>query len=401
MKDYRTMTEQERTDWSVRFAAFLEQDYANIKTQGDGWKDSFRRGLKLLQPLTIAEEFVRTSKEFMDYERRIDRMAFFVEEMRRQVIEVDGDILARMSVQTKRRVGRPTKEEVREYAKQEQEEQSGKVEALARIAGMALPATEKKNKENKENEKTDVVVADLFTPNPSSHSDVSSPSQNEASPKPRLQDIKHLLDADLQDAVDTIAMLRSRAATESELAKELVAKGSTREEIEKHAKAACECTNAYEDIYARVDHALAQLYVNTKKSDKYIKYGETRESQMAKTEPYYQKVSKVQVVQESKDEPNEPNEANGENQDENQNLDGGTAEHGEEKKEQPVMSKADKAALLHKYRTSFMRKDVKITKQRVNRMKQIIAELKKLGVPTDEYEVVMAAAEKQLNQDDH
>jgi hypothetical protein len=388
MKEYITMTEQERTEWAVRFAEFLKSDYANIKSQGEGWKKSFERGLKLFEPLMIADDFVRSAKEFMDYERRIDQMSFLVDEMRRQVIEVDGDVLSRIAAPTKRKVGRPTKEEVREYAKQEQEEQTGKVDALAQIAGMTLP--EKEKKPAKEEEKPGAVVGDLFaepskpatpaTP-PASDNDSNVNAPVAEAGKLRLQEIKHLLPGELQDAVDTVAMLRSRAATESELAKELVMNGGKQEEISKHAKAACECTNAYEDIYARVDMALAQLYVNTKKNDKYIKHGETRESQLAKTEPYYQKVSKVSKVEETKEEPhdaNKPNKAN------------------EPKKDQPVMSKADKAALLHKHRTYIMRKDAKITQKRVERIEQIIAELKEMGVPTDEYEVVLEESKKQL-----
>lgn len=385
MKEYRTMTEQERTDWMARFAEFLKEDYANVKSQGEGWKTSFEHGLDLLKDITIAEEFVRTSREFMDYERRIERMAFFVEEMRRQVIEIDGDVLSRIVVQTKRRVGRPTKEEAREYARQEQEEQSGKMESLAMIAGVALP--EKEKKAPKEDEKPEAVVGDLFAEpkgvQTKKTESVPGGSREEGT-KLRLQDIKHLLDGDLQEAVDTVAMLRSRAATESELAKELAMNGGTQEEIAKHAKAACECTNAYEDIYARVDMALARLYVSTNKDNPIIKRGETKESQLAKTEPYYQKVlasgaeiKEVPASAVSEEKENEP-------------LD--------KQKEHPSMSKADKAALLHKYRTFFMRKGVKNTKQRIERMEQIIAELKAMNVQTDEYEVVMNVAKKELNK---
>lgn len=394
MKEYISMTEQERTKWAVRFAEFLKNDYANIKAQGEGWRQSFERGLKLFEQLTIADDFVRSAREFMDYERRIDQVSFLVEEMRRQVIEVDGDVLSRIAAPTKRKVGRPTKEEERQYAKQEQEEQTGKVDALAQIAGMTLP--EKDKKPAKEEEKQGAVVGDLFAqPEPKTKRETPAPAVEQDNSvaeggKLHLQDVKHLLSGDLQDAIDTVAMLRSRAATEAELAKELALKGASQEEISKHAKAACECTNAYEDIYQRVDMALAQLYVNTQKNDKYIKPGETRESQLAKTEPYYQKVSKVQGVQGVQESKDEPNGANG--------KDGITEsrDDGEEKKEQPVMSKADKAALLHKHRTYIMRKDAKITKKRVERIEQIIAELKEMGVHTEEYEVVLEFSKKAL-----
>ena len=111
MKEYKTMSKEEQAQWVVQFSEFLANDYANVKAMGEGWSEAFERGLKVLEPFTICDRFVGAARVYHDYERRVQRMAFFVEELRKQVIAVDGSLLAQAVAPQKRRVGRPTKKE--------------------------------------------------------------------------------------------------------------------------------------------------------------------------------------------------------------------------------------------------------------------------------------------------
>ena len=51
---------------------------------------------------------------------------------------------------------------------------------------------------------------------------------------------------------------------------------------------------------------------------------------------------------------------------------------------------------IHRIRTYFMRKDRKLTAQRVETMHKYIKELRDMGVATEEYEVILAEAERGL-----
>ena len=65
------------------------------------------------------------------------------------------------------------------------------------------------------------------------------------------------------------------------------------------------------------------------------------------------------------------------------------------------MSPADRAARqarLHSIRTYFMRKDTKLTQKRIDKMGELIAEVQGYGLPTEEYEAVLAQAKKDFEE---
>lgn len=405
MKEYRTMPSKERSEWLERFGQFLRNDYRLIKSMSDGWRQAFKRGLALLEWFTISERFVRDSRQFMDYERRVKRMCFFVEELRKQVVQTEGEVLARLaSPQYKRRVGRPTAESLEEErrALAQQEEDRMKVEALATIAGTKVEVVDAKHLPEMKTGKKAADIPDLFAQGNDGGAEMESPDNGRdasAIQSPdneqktsgealdtsertaHLQDLKHLLSADLRERVENVAMLRGQAATESEMAKLLAEKGASSEEIGQHAKAAADYTDAYMRIYDDVDRELATLYIATRVDEKAVVQGESRDSQLSKTKPYYEKVK-----------------------DANPMFEGKVLMALEKKEEQEVglspegkpMSKAEKAALLHKYRNYFLAKNVKTTKNRLDKMKERIEYLKQLGEETAEYEVIYERAKKEL-----
>ena len=395
MKDYSSMKESDRVEWLERFGKFIAEDYANVKGMGEGWRDGFKRGLDVLEPFTDSERFVRDSRQYMDFERRVKRMCFFIEELRREVVETEGDVLARATgPQHSRRRGRPSAESKAEERKvlAQQEEDAKKIEALAAVSGKHVDVNIERLKAKDEKPKDNGM--DLFsqTPQPplgrehDSQGKTASTPQGEPAtphtePKLQLRELKHLLSAELAEAVENVALLRGQAATESEMAKKLALGGGSQKEIAEHSTAATKYTNAYMDIFKRVDDELALLYVKTRLDAMAVVQGETRESQLEKCEPYFHKAVDADPAFEGKallkiQKANEAEVLSPEGK---------------------PMSKADKAALLHKYRSFFMRKNVKATKDRVEKMEKTIAYLKSIGESCEEYEHILLETQKKLN----
>lgn len=356
------MSKDEQAVWAVRFSEFLTNDYANVKAMGEGWKAAFERGLFVLEPFTISEQFVKNTRAAMDYDRRIQRLSYFVEELRKQVVESEGDVLNHNVQPMKRRVGRPTREEARawnaEKAQMESEANSGKADAVMIIAGRE---PEPKAEPRPQPQKPDTGMEDMFGPSKrgeekdankkdadkKNQSPQAEPTVEERERFTRLQDIKHKLSPDTRDMVDTVAMLRGRMATESELAKELALRGAKPEEVEKHAQIAAECEKMVQQIYDKVDEELRGL-------------------------------------------PPAPSYRGGEEARSNATASGGS----------PVGKDTQRSAearkKLHNYRTFFVRKDAKRTAARIECMDKIIAELKAMGVPTEEYEQIREKEKKEL-----
>lgn len=400
MKDYRSLQAKERTAWLDRFGKFIAEDYANVKTMGNGWRDGFKRGLALLESFSVSERFVRDARQFMDFERRVKRLCFFIEELRRQVIEAEGDVLARVAgPQYKRGRGRPTAETlaVERKALAQQEADAKVAEALAVVSGQEVEFTKSKPlPESKVEQKVTMQGPDLFamtensqgkpanTENlaaePQGAGSAQGEPQGTSTPTLHLQDVKHLLSAELAEQVENVAMLRGRAATESEMAKSLAMGGGSKEEVSDHAEEAAKCVKAYTDVYDAVDKELAMLYVRTRLEAEAVVEGESRESQLDKCKPYFDKAVAADP-----------------------SFEGKALIQLQKKNEASVlspdgvpMSKADKAALLHKYRSFFFRKGVKVTKDRVKKMEEIIAYLKSINEPCEEYEHILEESKKKL-----
>jgi len=398
MKEYRNLQGKERTAWLDRFGQFIAEDYANVKAMGNGWREGFKRGLALLESFSVSERFVRDARQFMDFERRVKRLCFLIEELRRQVIEAEGDVLARVAgPQYKRGRGRPTAETlaVERKALAQQEADAKVAEALAVVSGQEVEMPKSKPlPESKVEQKVKMQGPDLFEmaeKNEPRNNGITELRDNEptesrndeksvSAPTLHLQDVKHFLSAELAERVDSIAMLRGRAATESEMAKSLAMGGGNKEEIAAHAEEAAKCVKAYTDIYDSVDKELAMLYVKTRLEADAVVEGESRESQLDKCKPYFDKAVTADPTFEGKAlmQLQKKNEA------------------GVLSPDGVPMSKADKAALLHRYRSFFFRKGVKVTKDRVKKMEDIIAYLKSINEPCEEYEHILEESKKKL-----
>ena len=446
MKEYRNMESGEQAQWLKAFSDFLANDYANVKAMGSEWQVAFERGLKVLEPFTICERFVSAARVYRDYERRVQRMGFFIEELRKQVIAVDGSLLAQAAAPQKRRVGRPTKKEQMAMQQERVLKDSGKMDAVMQIAGMKeqngtameLPGNGRrlhgeivKNGGVETVKRDEGMMGDLFDDNNRDNGITSSrdnaeisqtsnlqPQTSNLQPANRLQDIKYLLRGELADEVDRIAVVRSQAATESELAKEAALAGKPQSEVEVHAHAAGVLTAEYENIYAMIDKDLAGVYIEARLAKTEMIGNELREVVMEKTEHYYRKVVESDPAFEGmylarlanggrgtgknggKEKAAMPSPDNG------RRLHGETAKNGDDssrgnreaqgenresqdgKTAKRELSKEEKR-MMKNYHDYFYRKDVKPSEARVRKMEEKIEEMKKMGVNVLEFEVIL------------
>ena len=377
MKDYRSMNGEEQAQWVKLFSEFLDNDYVTVKTMGDGWKQAFERGLKVLEPMTMCQEFVEKSREYMDYERRVGRMGYFIEELRKQVVEVDGSLLASaVSAPQKRRRGRPTLAEAAEMKREQMVKESGKVEALAKVAGMkTLSPTLPRNGEGAPSGKKG-MMGDLFgeSGDEGGHRGTTTDGtgnddgnyEDEGEKAGRLQDVKGLLSGELQEAVDRVAMLRGEAARMSENAKEAAMAGKSADEVAVMSQKAAKLTEEYEGIFKAVDEDLAKKYIRARMSKDEVFEGEKRSEVLEKTLFYYKKVVK-----------HDPS------------FEGRYIAKVATQSQQTGQNEKERKKVLKKVRDYFLRKDMKPSEARLEKMREKIEMLKKMGESVEEYEKIL------------
>ena len=387
MKDYRSMNGEEQAQWVKLFSEFLDNDYVTVKTMGDGWKQAFERGLKVLEPMTMCQEFVEKSREYMDYERRVGRMGYFIEELRKQVVEVDGSLLASaVSAPQKRRRGRPTLAEAAEMKREQMVKESGKVEALAKVAGMKVQEVRGKEQGARGESGKEIVMVsqhseqrglmgDLFGENgdEGGHCGTTTDEtgndgnyEDEGEKAGRLQDVKGLLSGELQEAVDRVAMLRGEAARMSENAKEAAMAGKSADEVAVMSQKAAKLTEEYEGIFRAVDEDLAKKYIRARMSKDEVFEGEKRSEVLEKTLFYYKKVVK-----------HDPS------------FEGRYIAKVATQSQQTGQNEKERKKVLKKVRDYFLRKDMKPSEARLEKMREKIEMLKKMGESVEEYEKIL------------
>lgn len=380
------MNGEEQAQWVKLFSEFLDNDYVTVKTMGDGWKQAFERGLKVLEQMTMCQEFVEKSREYMDYERRVGRMGYFIEELRKQVVEVDGSLLASaVSAPQKRRRGRPTLAEAAEMKREQMVKESGKVEALAKVAGMKVDVVAVGKQQEANERKNEGMMGDLFgesgdegglhgtTTDGTGNDDGMNGShgndgnyEDEGEKAGRLQDVKGLLSGELQEAVDRVAMLRGEAARMSENAKEAAMAGKSADEVAVMSQKAAKLTEEYEGIFKAVDEDLAKKYIRARMSKDEVFEGEKRSDVLEKTLFYYKKVVK-----------HDPS------------FEGRYIAKVATQSQQTGQNEKERKKVLKKVRDYFLRKDMKPSEARLEKMREKIEMLKKMGESVEEYEKIL------------
>ena len=242
-------------------------------------REAFEQGLDLLSSVVKAKSFVKDSRRFRDYHRRVRQMVTYLQTL---------DTGSAASVSDKRRVGRPTKKEQAEYAELQ------KKKAMEEARQSLFP-----------NLKPDTTIQPLTY-----NGIVANPNgESIAATMPNLMQIRPFLSPSLQEQVNTVRELRNEMASKAEQAKTMaeanekaISQGKsaiyTEEEIAAFATRATEIeSELLPNIYTAVDREMGECYLrlSEKTGDpEYIAYAKkafTIDPQTLRTQfkPFYEK----------------------------------------------------------------------------------------------------------------
>lgn len=334
-------------------------------------REAFEQGLDLLSNVVKAKSFVKDSRRFRDYHRRVRQMVTYLQTL---------DTGSASSASDKRHVGRPTKKEQAEYAELQ------KKKAMEEAKQSLFP-----------NLKPNTTIQPLTY-----NGIVANPNgESIAATMPNLMQIRLFLSPSLQEQVNTVRELRNEMASKAEQAKTMAeanekaisqGKGAiyTEEEIAAFATRATEIeSELLPNIYTAVDREMGECYLrlSEKTGDpEYIAYAKkafTIDPQTLRTQfkPFYEKA---------------------------QDRDPHFAEAIAEKiaNDRPEVKAARDAAAKHKAEADalikyIIRKDKPSTKTRVNGIKERIDQLRQKYadiVSEDEltgYEAILAKTEEE------
>lgn len=335
-------------------------------------REAFEQGLDLLSNVVKAKSFVKDSRRFRDYHRRVRQMVTYLQTL---------DTGSSSSASDKRRVGRPTKKEQAEYAELQ------KKKAMEEARQSLFP-----------NLKPDTTIQPLTY-----NGIVANPNgESIAATMPNLMQIRPFLSPSLQEQVNTVRELRNEMASKAEQAKTMAeanekaisqGKGAiyTEEEVAAFATRATEIeSELLPNIYTAVDREMGECYLrlSEKTGDpEYIAYAKkafTIAPQTLRTQfkPFYEKA---------------------------QDRDPHFAEAIAEKiaNDRPEVKAARDAAAKHKAEADalikyIIRKDKPSTKTRVKGIKERIDQLRQKYadiVSEDEltgYEAILAKTEEEV-----
>lgn len=241
-------------------------------------REAFEKGLVLLEGNNRAQAFVRDSRRFKDYHRRVRQLLTYL-----QTLDTTKAQLAQ-----KRHVGRPTKEEQAAYAELK------KQKALQEAKASLFPEV-----------KIDFSVQPLTY-----NGIVANPNgESIAATMPNLMQIRPFLSTQLQERVNTVRDLRNEMASKAEQAKTMAEANEisirqkkdsvyTEEEIAELATRAVKIeSDILPGIYRAVDEEMGEVYLRLSQRSgdpEYIAYIEKNfkiEPQTLRTQfkPFYEK----------------------------------------------------------------------------------------------------------------
>lgn len=254
-KLFRDMTPQEQLRYIADLRIFTEQKLPLLEQLGDAWEASnykdMETGLLLISAFGYARDFVRRSKMFGDYNRRVSRLRYYVQKISDEInngkaMRTKAAIVAQvspLSAKGSRRRGRPTLEEKKVMIEEEK----------------IIREQERKNSLFPD-EKEDLNLRPLTTNGIIANPDAESLS----STMPHLDQLKWLMSEALKNEVSTVRDIRGVAASNAERAKILAEQGANPDIIAPYATAAADSQAILSNIYAKVDREMAELYYRLK-----------------------------------------------------------------------------------------------------------------------------------------
>lgn len=250
-KLFSQMSEEERKSWAKDYRNWLSRvlpELMKARTMTTSFRNDFELGLSLLSAFPYCRSFVAESLRFKNYISRIKPLARYADKV---TADAEKMLNTKMDLSDPallvRHVGRPTKQEAAARALKEEQERKAAEAAEDTLFG-------KKETLPVETPPAPATVSGSLTGGALLH----------------LDQLCWLLSPTLQQAVGAIRDLRTRAAEESTVAKQMALDGKRPEEIEPHARNAAKLTEEYEGIYERVDEELARIYVRLKEDSAFI-----------------------------------------------------------------------------------------------------------------------------------
>lgn len=374
------MSPQDKLSWLTDFTDWRNQKLPLLCCAGNAWNSKlvamFDEGLDLISVFAYTTDFVAKSRLFRDYARRVPRLSYYVDKILREVIATAPapTVNTEAAAPQPRRRGRPTKAE--SAAMEQQRAEAARAEVAARLIHDPLRAMAEQKPAQP------AAQGDLFGPSPAPKAPSSSSSSLSAAlalsgGKLHIDQLAWLLSADLRERTTHIAELRSVAAAESNQAKELAERDVPEAVIQPHTAASIKATNEYKAIYAAIDRELGTMYAQLTSGKHTAKYEQLCQSHGITTAqladillPYWEKIGSPAATEEAAP---------------------ATPETDEEKKARQLR--------LHSIRTYFTRKDRIMKPARIAKMRGMIDELRGYGLPTEEYEAMLAKAEEELSND--
>lgn len=249
-KNFSLMTPAEQQAWLEQYQAWIQKlpaiEKANVITSS--LRTDIEEGLNLMAAFSYCRSFVAESLRFKDYKYRLklirkyaDKVTSDVQNQTKRNIDLTDPTLLVPHV------GRPTKEEQ---------------------AARALQAEKDRLEQEAKEETLFGTKANIPTEEPPAPATVSGSLIGDA--KLHLDQLKWLLSPTLQEAVDSVHELRTKAAEAATIAKQMALDGKPEEDIKPFSEDAAKYTEAYEDIYARVDDELARVYARLKEDTTFI-----------------------------------------------------------------------------------------------------------------------------------
>ncbi len=221
-------------------------------------KEAFEQGLEILANTPNAQTFIRDSRRFHDYNRRVRPMLTYL-----QTFDTTGIVSQTIA---KRHVGRPTKQEQAEYAEQQK----------------------KKIVEETKQSLFPEVQPDLSVKPLTYNGIVANPDgESIAATMPNLMQLRLFLSPTLQERINTVRSLRTEMASKAEQAKTMaeaneksIAQGNgtlyIEDEISELATRATEIeSDILPAIYIAVDREIGECYLRLSErtgDPEYIEY---------------------------------------------------------------------------------------------------------------------------------
>lgn len=341
-KDYKAMTAEEQLQYVVELQKWEVNHLSRIKSLRSGeWTkgdtEAMQRVMTLISAFAPLRDFAEDALRYGDYAQRVYRLDFCLSYIKKElakgvtVADANGNIYAyapQMKQQYRRR-GRPTKEE---EVQQAQEQQTMDVttrhqQAVAFFLGVQIVtaqqlreknndelAQEREQKKAKE-EAANPSLFDNGNENVNENANENEDGNGNVNEKPsfaptveglsqtrlHLDQLRFLLSPALQERVDTVRDLRTKASTNAETAKRMAERGDAPADVEPFAHAAAEATEAYEQIYADVDTELATIYYRIKNDGDYRERFDRRykvadfSAILKRLKPYYEKVQSPEL----------------------------------------------------------------------------------------------------------